>query len=110
MFAVRGPLFFGAAQGAVAALHAARRDDYRVMILDLRDVPVIDATGVVALDNAIGELIRQRHRVVLAGLSARPGRVIANAALEARHPGLFVEARMESAIELAARLAQAPPR
>jgi SulP family sulfate permease len=108
-FAVRGPLFFGAAQGAVAALHAARRDDYRVMILDLRDVPVIDATGIVALDNAIGELIRRRHRVVLAGLAPRPSRVLAKAALQARHPGLHVEPRMETAVELAARLAQEPP-
>ena len=107
-FAVRGPLFFGAAQGAVAALHAARRDDYSVMILDLRDVPIIDATGVVALDNAIGELIRLRHRVVLAGLSPRPGRVIAKAALEARHPGLHIEPRMENAIELAGQLARSP--
>lgn len=59
--------FFGAAQNAMGALHAAHGDGYSVLVLSLGHVPVIDATGLVALDNAIATLVRQGKEVVLAG-------------------------------------------
>ena len=53
LYEINGPLFFGAAQKAMGALNTARTGDYRVLVIHLGRVPVIDATGLVALENAI---------------------------------------------------------
>jgi SulP family sulfate permease len=98
LYEISGPLFFGAAQNAMSALTAARRDDYRVMILNLGQVPVIDSTGLVALDNAIGALIRRHHAVVLAGPLPRPRRVFDKAKLTQKHAGLHIAGSLEEAI------------
>ena len=44
-YEVNGPLFFGAAESAMEALHASRGDTFDVLVLDLSRAPVIDATG-----------------------------------------------------------------
>jgi SulP family sulfate permease len=98
LYEISGPLFFGAAQNAMSALTAARRDDYRVMILNLGQVSVIDSTGLVALDNAIGALIRRHHAVVLAGPLPRPRRVFDKAKLTQKHVGLHIAGSLEAAI------------
>jgi SulP family sulfate permease len=98
LYEISGPLFFGAAQNAMSALTAARRDDYRVMILNLGHVPVIDSTGLVALDNAIGALIRRQHAVVLAGPLPRPRSVFDKANLTQKHAGLHIAASLDAAI------------
>ena len=109
LYEINGPLFFGAAQKAVGALHAARRDDYSVMILSLAKVPVIDSTGLVALDNAIGSLLRHRQAVVIAGPLPRPRRVFDKADLSNKHPGLHLSESLDAAIRLAGELAAQRP-
>jgi SulP family sulfate permease len=106
LYEINGPLFFGAAQNAVAALTAAHRDEYKVMILHLGKVPVIDSTGLVALDNAIGSLIRRRHQVVLAGPLPRPHSVFEKANLTKKHPGLLVAPSLAEALPLARELVE----
>lgn len=54
-YAIAGPLFFGAAERAAAALRTHDRSA-KAVILDLGEVPVIDATGLVALETVITEL------------------------------------------------------
>lgn len=105
MYEISGPLFFGAAQNAMAALHAARSDRFDVMILHLGKVPVIDGTGLVALDNAIGSLVRYRHGVVLAGPLPKPRSVFDKARLQAKHPELRFADTLEAAIPLAGAVA-----
>jgi len=104
LYEINGPLFFGAAQNAVAALTAARRDEYKVMILHLGKVPVIDSTGLVALDGAIASLMRRRHQVVLAGPLPRPQRVFEKADLAKKHPGLHFTPTLDEALQLAREL------
>jgi SulP family sulfate permease len=108
LYQIDGPLFFGAAQNAMAAIHSARGDRFRVMILHLGKVPVIDSTGLVALENAIDALIRRKKVVVLAGPLPRPRRVFDKARLQEKHPGLQVAEGLEAAIRLAAEIASAP--
>jgi len=105
LYEIHGPLFFGAAQNAMSALESARRDDYRVMILSLGKVSVIDSTGLVALDGAIGSLIRRRHAVVLAGPLPRPRRVFDKAELAKKHSGLLIAESLDAAIVLAGEVA-----
>ncbi|HUP92993.1 MAG TPA: C4-dicarboxylic acid transporter DauA [Solimonas sp.] len=54
-YEIAGPLFFGAAERAMAALRNHDRG-VRAVILDLSAVPTIDATGLVALEQLIDEL------------------------------------------------------
>lgn len=109
LYEIRGPLFFGAAQNAMTALHAARQDAYRVMILSLAKVPVIDSTGLVALDNTIRVLLRRGKRVILAGPLPAPSHTFDRAGLPDRHSGLLIADNLPDAIEQATRQAVASP-
>lgn len=88
-YEVNGPLFFGAAQNAMATLHATHSDDFEVLILHLGKVPVIDATGFAALENAVDVLIKQKKRVVLAGPLPKPRKIFEKAHLEEHHRGML---------------------
>ncbi len=70
LYEVVGPLFFGAARRAMAALN---RVDHtvKVVILDIRSVPMIDATGLVNLESAVGRLLDGGTSVVIAGIQPR---------------------------------------
>ena len=80
LYDVAGPLFFGAAARAMASL-----DDIgahvRVVVLDLEDVPAMDASGLVALEEALEKLARRGVFVVLAGVQPQPARVLAKAGI-----------------------------
>jgi SulP family sulfate permease len=82
---VAGPLFFGAAEKALEALTVVGSGVHTV-IMDLEDVPAIDATGLVALETTIERLNGQGIKVVLSGVRAQPRRALAKAGFEDR-PG-----------------------
>lgn len=84
IYEIAGPLFFGAAQRALSAL--APGADTRVVILDMSRVPVIDATGLVALESAMRSLDRTRCKVIFAGLGELPAETLSRAGI-VRHPG-----------------------
>jgi len=78
LYEVAGPLFFGAAHKAVGALHTVEKH-VRVVILDMRAVPVMDATGLVNLESAMSRLWRDGTLVILAGVQRQPLRLMARA-------------------------------
>jgi SulP family sulfate permease len=104
LYEINGPLFFGAAQSAMGSLHASRSDRFRVLILNLGRVPVIDATGLIALENAIADVLRRRKRVVIAGPLPRPRQVFDKAHLETKYPGLVITYTLEAALRVAGEL------
>jgi sulfate permease, SulP family len=104
LYEVNGPLFFGAAQNAMESIRASHLDGYRVMILHLGRVPVIDSTGLVALDSAIGSLVRQKKTVVLAGPLPRPRKIFDKARLTEKHRGLHVTDTLDAAVLLSSEL------
>jgi sulfate permease, SulP family len=108
-YEVRGPLFFGAAQKAMAAVHASR-GECGVMVLNLGRVSAIDATGLSALDNALGSLTRQRTQVVVAGPLPEPRRVFEKARLQHKYEGLSFAPTLAEAVDEARRLATPPRR
>jgi SulP family sulfate permease len=105
LYEINGPLFFGAAQSAMASLHASGSDGFRVLILHLGRVPVIDATGLIALENAVAGVLRRKRRVVIAGPLPRPRQVFDKAHLETKHPGLVITYTLEAALRVAGELA-----
>jgi SulP family sulfate permease len=67
---INGPLFFGAAEKAVSSLRVVD-PDVRVVMLDMRDVPSLDATAIVALQSLVEELSTRQVGLIFIGMPAR---------------------------------------
>jgi SulP family sulfate permease len=104
LYEINGPLFFGAAQNAVATLVASRGDTYNVLILNLGKVPSIDATGLVALENAVESLLRHKKAVIIAGPLPRPHEVWDKSAIGRGREGLQIVPSLDEAIDRAAAM------
>jgi SulP family sulfate permease len=108
-YEVNGPLFFGAAQRAMEALHASSSDTFHVLVLHLGKVPVIDATGFAALESAVEILIKRKKRVIIAGPLPEPRKMFEKAKLERRFPAVKIVPTLAAAMDLAHELALEPP-
>jgi SulP family sulfate permease len=100
VYEIAGPLFFGAAQRAMDTLEVVS-DRTRVIVLALGAAPVIDATGLVALESALERLCLQKKIVVIAGPLPEPRAVFDKADLEEHYGSVFVAATLDEAIQLA---------
>lgn len=96
-YEISGPLFFGAAQKAMAALEVVGGDT-RAVILIMDGVNAMDATGLVALESAIEQLRRTDCAVLLVGVKEQPLRVIQKAQL-AQRVGVEIHADIPSAAD-----------
>jgi SulP family sulfate permease len=70
-----GPLSFGVATGMVRRVNAFRRS--RILVLDLSDVPLVDSSATIALEQIITTARDDGIYVVLAGLSLHVARIFA---------------------------------
>jgi len=102
VYDIGGPLFFGAAQKAMSALDTVE-DGVRTIVLDLRDVPAMDATALVGLESALTRLHRMGVLVILAGVQPQPAQVLARAELRDEEGKLVVRESFEEAIAAARR-------
>jgi SulP family sulfate permease len=109
IYDIAGPLFFGAAQKAMASLGAIA-GRIQVVIIRLDSVPVMDATGLVALESAIAALTRQGCVSVLAGLQAQPAALLERAGFKHRPWRLVIRPDLPSALEAAEEIVRAEPR
>jgi len=101
VYEVAGPLFFGAAQKAMSALHRTPTG-INVVLLDLSSVPAMDATGMVSLEAALERLRSLGVFVVLSGVQPQPMRVIARSGIHRqRRDKLAVYRSMERAVAAA---------
>lgn len=84
VFQLRGPLFFGGA----SAISEAVRDLKvfpRVLILRMRDVPLVDATALTALDDLALECRKRGCRIIISGLQRQPREAMHRMELLRRH-------------------------
>ena len=77
-YEIAGPLFFGAAYKALEALTTVDHT-VRHVVIDLADVPAVDATGLVALQSALEHLHRLGITVAIEGVRPQPERALAKA-------------------------------
>ncbi len=106
-YEINGPLFFGAAQNAMEALHASHTDAFHTLILHLGKVPVIDATGFAALESAVELLVKRKKTVILAGPLPRPRQIFDKARLDTRHgDGVRIAEDLTAALKLAREMEQ----
>jgi len=102
VYDILGPLFFGAAETAMAALNqiASRA---RVVILRMEHVPAMDATGLVALESALESLAEQKTLAIFTGLRAQPLQVLQNAGIVELEGRLLICSDINTAVEAAER-------
>jgi SulP family sulfate permease len=98
VYEIAGPLFFGAAQKAMAVLEAVDKN-VRVVLLDLRSVPALDATGLVGLESAFAQLHHSGILVVLGGVQPQPLRAMARAGWEKRKGRVAIYRSFDRAVE-----------
>ena len=99
-YQIGGPLFFGAANRLDSLLDQFFEPP-KVLILRMRLVPVIDASGVHALKKLAGRCHRKGIVLIISGLQEQPNRVIAQMRLD-EHPGqLHFASNFDRAVKLA---------
>ncbi len=69
-YAIRGPLFFGAAEKALGVLRRFN-PQVRVVIVDISGVPMMDMTALAALENVLLDYRKLGVALILSGSSAR---------------------------------------
>lgn len=75
LFEVSGPLFFGTAQEFTNTL-TPTHDDHSFVILRMRYVPIIDATGLKRLEEFVESLHHRGIRLIISGASSELSRAI----------------------------------
>jgi sulfate permease, SulP family len=100
VYEIAGPMFFGAAKTAMETLDTVG-SEARTVILSMKAVPVIDATGMVALETILDRLHRSHRQVILAALQAQPADLLERAGIR-RVPGRLAFAPdVDTAISMA---------
>ncbi|HEX2162725.1 MAG TPA: C4-dicarboxylic acid transporter DauA [Thermoanaerobaculia bacterium] len=105
VYEVNGPLFFGATHKAMGAL-ARVATGVDVVLLDLSEVPAIDATGLVNLGSAVDRLTAGGVFVVLGGVQEQPLRALLRGGWRERR-GLAIHRDLGRAVDRARREAEA---
>ena len=80
---IRGPFFFGVAMRLGETLDRIGATP-KVLILRMRAVPIIDATGVSALETMIERCERNGTKVIVTALQPQPERVLGDMGVLAR--------------------------
>jgi SulP family sulfate permease len=101
LYEVAGPLFFGAAQKAISVLRAVEGRPVRVVVVDLENVPAVDATGLVALKSIVKRLNEAKIKVVLVGVEGQPLRALARAGWRNRQGRIRIFRSFERGIAVA---------
>ena len=98
VYDVNGPFFFGAAESFKEAMLAGSGGaDARVLIIRMRQVPTIDATGLSALRDVIRRSGREGTAVILCGVEAEPRIIMERAGVvEELGPDRFVPTYREA--------------
>jgi len=76
VFRLRGPLFFGNAGRLGDVLDAITGPWPRIFILAMRDVPMIDATGVRALEAFLQRCQAHKTEIIICGVPPQPQKVL----------------------------------
>ncbi|NLO78724.1 MAG: C4-dicarboxylic acid transporter DauA [Xanthomonadaceae bacterium] len=101
LYMLEGPLFFGAAEKAMTTLKRYE-PDVRTLILWMGNVPIIDATGLIALSSALEHMRERGIFVVFAGTRPTTRRLLRGAGIRTSEGIVFVPT-LERAVAFAQR-------
>ncbi|MCB9882637.1 MAG: C4-dicarboxylic acid transporter DauA [Planctomycetes bacterium] len=103
VYEINGPLFFGAAEKAMTALHSIHKEA-RVLVLDLEGVAVIDATGLVNLRSVLDRMRSSAVPVILTSVHARVKPALSKADVVDDGQWLFLRSDLRSGVDLGSSL------
>jgi sulfate permease, SulP family len=107
VYEISGPLFFGAAQKAMAALELVAGNTKAVILL-MDEVHAMDATGLVAMESALEPLRRQKCLAILTGVRDQPMALLKKAHFDTEE-GVAFAADPKEAFALAIQHVAQPP-
>ena len=70
IYDINGPMFFGAAQNALKTLLAIN-ENTNIVILNMKNVPMIDMTGIITLEYIVENFENKNKKLVFCGLNER---------------------------------------
>jgi sulfate permease, SulP family len=103
VFQVRGPLFFGAASHLADLLDRIGQTP-RIFILRMREVPLIDATGVGALREFVRRCESQGTTVIITGIQPQPREILVQMGFAEDQGGLRFARDFQAALEISRSL------
>jgi SulP family sulfate permease len=108
IYEIHGPFFFAAAEKLKEVLSfVARRP--RVFILRMRNVPVIDATGIRVLDDLHRDAVRHGVALLIAGLQSQPAAALERAGRLDSYGRENLTAGLDEALSRAAQILASRP-
>lgn len=107
-YAIRGPLFFGAAEKALSVLRRFT-PGVRVVIVDISAVPLLDMTAIAALDNVLRDYRQQGVALILSGPTAQVRLQLRRAGVQRREGELAYARDLPQAREKALRWLDGTP-
>lgn len=100
VFEIQGPFFFGAADRFKDAMRRIERPA-SVLILRMRFVPMIDVTGIRAIEDVLAKCRHDGTTLILSGVQAQPWEALVNAGLYRRIGPLNVHDHINRALDRA---------
>jgi SulP family sulfate permease len=100
VYEVNGPFFFGAADKIKDVLHFVARKP-KVFILRMRNVPLMDASGIRVLDDLFRAFRHQGVRFLISGIQAQPRAVLELAGRLDEYGRENIVATLDEALEAA---------
>jgi SulP family sulfate permease len=98
VFEVRGPLFFGTSGRLLDLLDAIAHQPPKVLVLRMREVPLVDASGESALREVVRRCAAMGTAVVISELQPRAQALLARMGFEGHHPNLTVTEELAEAL------------
>jgi len=100
VYDINGAMFFGSAQKALKALTSVP-GDVEVVILEMSDVPMLDMTGMVALESIMDNFRKRQIRVIINDLAPPLIQKLANVGIREAAGHLAFTQSMEDAVDAA---------
>ena len=97
VYEINGPFFFGAADKFKDTIQIVRKSA-RALILKMHNVPVMDATGIRALEDVFIKAKRQGMTLILCGVNAQPLKVLKQSGLTEKITSFNICESFEDAI------------
>jgi SulP family sulfate permease len=108
VYEISGPLFFGAAQKAMAALNVIG-ERAKVIILLMDGVQAMDATGLVALESALDELTKEKCVAILSSVRPQPMALLKKAHVDRKQGVVLCTTAQEAYAAAIQQVSARPP-
>lgn len=97
IYSINGPMFFGAAQSALRTL-ISTNNDIDTLIIDMKNVPIVDMTGLVAFKSIIQNMLDNEKKLIVCGLNDRIKNKFKKAKIEFDNKNIYNCTDIKSAI------------